>query len=247
MRKTIRKLRRQRRVVQGPGFFAYALDTMLGKQRLHCLTVAGHAVHVRSCTPDLNVAIRILTQNEYAHLRCKDPLVIIDAGANIGASTLFFAEAFPSAKVVGIEPEEGNFRLLQKNTETCSNVIAVKAALWGSNDTRMIQNRFTGEWGFTVSDSDNKTEATGQEVECITMKTLMERHGITHIDLLKMDIEGAEKDVFEHAAGWIGAVDIITVELHDRISMGCDRAFYLATRDFVVFEKHGEKVTAYRA
>jgi hypothetical protein len=38
----------------------------------------------------------------------------------------------------------------------------------------------------------------------------------------------------------------MTVELHDRISMGCTRAFYLATKDFDVFEIHGEKITAYR-
>ena len=71
-------------------------------------------------------------------------------------------------------------------------------------------------------------------------------YGIESIDLLKMDIEGGEKDVLENAQGWIDCVDTITVELHDRICMGCDRAFYLATKDFVRFEKQGEKVTAYR-
>jgi len=74
----------------------------------------------------------------------------------------------------------------------------------------------------------------------------MNEHGIESIDLLKMDIEGGEKDVLENSQEWIGSVSAMTIELHDGISMGCSRAFYLATKDFKVFETHGEKVTAYR-
>jgi FkbM family methyltransferase len=44
-------------------------------------------------------------------------------------------------------------------------------------------------------------------------------HGIESIDLLKMDIEGGEKDVLEKSLGWIDSVDTMTVELHDRICM----------------------------
>ena len=74
----------------------------------------------------------------------------------------------------------------------------------------------------------------------------MKEHDIDSIDLLKMDIEGAEKDVLEKSSGWIDRVDVLCAELHDRICMGCDRAFYLATKDFRTFERHGEKITAYR-
>ena len=74
----------------------------------------------------------------------------------------------------------------------------------------------------------------------------MQNYDIDTIDIFKMDIEGGEKDVLEDATEWMGKVDVFTAELHDRICMGCDRAFYLATKDFVRFEKHGEKVTAYR-
>ncbi len=74
----------------------------------------------------------------------------------------------------------------------------------------------------------------------------MEKYSIDKIDLLKMDIEGGEKNVLENSSDWIDSVDIITVELHDRICVGCDRAFYLSTKDFKTFEKHGEKITAYK-
>ncbi len=75
---------------------------------------------------------------------------------------------------------------------------------------------------------------------------LLTKYGFESIDLLKMDIEGGEKNVLESASDWVDLVKVMTVELHDRICMGCSRAFYLSTQNFQTFEKHGEKVTAYR-
>lgn len=136
--------------------------------------------------------------------------------------------------------------MLLKNTQGYPNVTAIKAAIWGSDDKRTIQNRNTGHWGYTISETENQVESTGQEIDCLTINSLMKKHEKEFIDILKMDIEGGEKDVLEKSSEWIDAVNVITVELHDRICMGCDRAFYLATQDFKTFEKHGEKVTAYR-
>jgi hypothetical protein len=78
------------------------------------------------------------------------------------------------------------------------------------------------------------------------MESLMKDNDIDSIDLLKMDIEGGEKNVLENSSDWIDSVRAMAVELHDRICMGCTRAFYIATKDFKIFEKHGEKIIAYR-
>ena len=188
----------------------------------------------------------LLGVKEYDYLSLSSPKTIIDAGANIGTSSIFFARKYPGAHILAAEPKISNFELLKKNTQNYHNIVPIKAALWSKNCTRTIQNRFTGHWGHTVSETENRTESTGQKVNCVTVVSLMEEHGIESIDLLKMDIEGGEKDVLENSQVWIDSVDTMTVELYDRICMGCDRAFYLATEDFVKFEKHGEKVTAYR-
>jgi FkbM family methyltransferase len=58
--------------------------------------------------------------------------VIIDAGANIGLSALFFANKYPDAKIFAIEPEETNYKLLELNTKPYNNVCLIKAALWDS-------------------------------------------------------------------------------------------------------------------
>lgn len=67
---------------------------------------------------------------------------------------------------------------------------------------------------------------------------LLRRHHI-----LKMDIEGAEKEVFSNHPVWMSKIGMIVIELHDKIKVGCNRAFYLATDDFVKSEfRNGENV-----
>lgn len=246
IKRKMRRLLRYPRNIEGYAGYLCMLDELLGQEHVRPITINGYQVHVRTNTPDLDVAISCLCEKEYDHIRLSAPKTIVDAGANIGTSSIFFAIKYPGARIFAIEPEAGNFKLLTENTKNYNNIVTIRAALWGDDCTRTIQNRFTGHWGYTVSETTNKIASTGQDVNCMTMTSLIKKYGIESIDLLKMDIEGGEKDVFENAQGWIDCVDTITVELHDRICMGCDRAFYLATKDFVTFEKQGEKVTAYR-
>lgn len=247
-RKFKQKLKRIRTYLKISGFKAFPciLDELLNLEKIRVLEIAQTKIYLRTNTPDLQVAVSSLVDGEYEQIRCKDPQFIVDAGANIGTSAVHFAKKYPEASIIAIEPEEGNYEMLLKNTQGYPNVTAIKAAIWGSDDKRTIQNRNTGHWGYTISETENQVESTGQEIDCLTINSLMKKHEKEFIDILKMDIEGGEKDVLEKSSEWIDAVNVITVELHDRICMGCDRAFYLATQDFKTFEKHGEKVTAYR-
>ncbi len=242
-----RRIRKYLRKIDAPDSYWCSLDEFLGRQRVRTIHIDGIPIMVRTGTSDLNVAIHSFSEKEYDGIRCNNPKIILDAGANIGTSAIFFARKYPDATILAIEPESENFALLEKNTRDYKNVISIQAALWGSPGKRMIRDPFSGTWGFTVSDTSSRSEETGQEVECVTIPYLMEKYGFDRIDLLKMDIEGGEKDIFENASEWIDRVDVITVELHDRICMGCDRAFYLATKDFTHFEKGREKITAYRS
>lgn len=243
---SLKKFLRYSLKIEGGAGYQCFLDEIMGRSVVRPVTICGYRMHVRTNTKDLALAISSFHEKEYENIRISDPRVIVDAGANIGTSSIYFATRFPESRIYAIEPEAGNFELLQRNVKDFPNVIPIQAAIWGEDCTRTIQNRFTGNWGFTVSETNNKIESTGQEVDCITISTLMKKYELASIDLLKMDIEGGEKDVLEHAQNWIDSVNTITIELHDRICMGCDRAFYLATKDFSVFEKNGEKVTAYR-
>ena len=246
LKRALKRVAQHRRMM-GTGNALYFLFNELTKnEKLKVITIAGEQVYVRTATTDIDVVQNFLVGQEYGNIKCSDPSVIIDAGANIGISAIYFAKKYPNSRIFAIEPEQGNYDVLEKNIMKFKNIVPIKAALWGEPGARTIRNRLTGHWGYTVSDTNNKTEATGQEIDCITIGSLLEKYNIGAVDILKIDIEGGEKNVLEASTGWIDKVKIITVELHDRICMGCDRAFYLATKDFDRFERNGEKITAYR-
>ena len=224
----------------------FLISELLKRESLMLVEIAGEKIYIRTIRSELKLAVNCLLYEEFGGIESNSPSIIIDAGANIGASTVYFAKRYPEARIIAIEPEQENYEILVKNTSRHQNIVTIKAALWYEKDTRTIRHRFTGPWGYTVSTTDYAAESTGQEVDCITIPSIMNDYHIEYIDILKMDIEGGEKSVFEYADDWIDKVAIVTVELHDRIVMGSSKAFYLATQEFPRFELSGEKIIAYR-
>lgn len=169
--------------------------------------------------------------------------VIVDAGANIGLASVYLANKYPDAKIIAIEPEKGNFDLLKKNVKPYPQVVPVNAALWRSSGRILLSDPGRGEHGFTTSEGSHALdEGCAELVAAISMGDLMSTYGIEHIDLLKIDIEGAEKELFEAAQGWIDKVSVIVIELHDRFKPGCEEAFTLATRHMTVAQERGKLV-----
>ncbi|HYM30394.1 MAG TPA: FkbM family methyltransferase [Candidatus Cybelea sp.] len=168
------------------------------------------------------------------HRRGLRPL-IVDAGANIGASSLYFALAFPTAIVVAIEPEDGNFALLQKNVAGF-NVRCIKAALSSSPGSARLVDPGIGHWGYRA-DPD-----AGGNLTCVTMREIFaaERNDVTWPFIVKVDIEGGEASVFDKDTAWVDETPIIIVELHDWLlpKAGTARPFLQCVaardRDFVM-------------
>lgn len=159
------------------------------------------------------------------------PRLIIDAGANVGYATLFFARKFPEARILAIEPEGANYEQLVLNTRAYPNVTPIQAALWSRAERLAITNPSADSWSFRVGAADSGAGAGA--VRGVTIPELLAMAGAERIDLLKLDIEGAEKDLFECGAEeWLGRVGLIIAELHDRNRPGCSRAFYRALTRF---------------
>jgi FkbM family methyltransferase len=192
-----------------------------------------HPVHLRLRTTDTSLLEEIIIYAEYDWAFQSEPMVIVDAGANIGLSAGFFARKYPKARIVAIEPEPGNFETLLKNVAPYPNVTPLRAALWSENCDLNLFDSDQGEWGFqTRSAAAADTKRKVGMVPGVTVDQLMAQFDLPCIDLLKVDIEGSEKEVFADASRWIGRVNTIVVELHDRFKAGCSRSFYAATRDF---------------
>jgi FkbM family methyltransferase len=127
--------------------------------------------------------------------------------------------------------------LLQQNTAPYKNVVPIKAGLWNSDRFIAITDPGNGKWGFRTKSEDKQSEV-GDLVRGLTIAQLIDEHSIARIDLLKVDIEGAEKEVFESSASWIECVQAIVIELHDRFRPGCRAAFDEATRSRLPHRTH---------
>lgn len=233
-------------VFEGRGAISVGLDQLFRRQKIRLIKIKGIALHVRTASPDITVAISCLYYDEFGGILARNPKIIIDAGANIGASTVAFAEHYPRATVIALEPELDNFELLVRNTKLYPNIIPINVALWGASEERELYARTTGYWGYSLFNLHDSDGSAGQLINCVTIPELMRRYSFDRIDLMKMDIEGAEKNVLENAKHWIEKVEIVLVELHERLVAGCESSFYEATKKFERFEKHGEKMVAYR-
>jgi FkbM family methyltransferase len=198
-----------------------------------------HPVHLRLRTSDVSVFEEIILNGEYSFAPPTAPRVIVDAGANIGLTSVYFANRFPHAKIIALEPEQANFRMLRKNARYYENIHPVEAALWKENTSLSLSDPGAGSWGFQTHERTDQNAASPL-VDAVTLDRLMHLHQCEHIDVLKIDIEGSEKEIFESCEPWIGKVGMIMVELHDRYKSGCSRSVYAATRDFDVEWCRGE-------
>ena len=180
-----------------------------------------HPVRMRLRTSDLTVLAQVLIVKEYACGFLKPPEVIVDGGANIGLTSIFYANAFPEAKILAVEPEDSNCRLLEQNTSPYKNVIPVRAALWNECGEVKLVDYGGRHYGFqTIGNLASGKGATLGNVPATTIAALMKEYSVSYIDLLKIDIEGSEKELFVAPAPWIENVGVIAIELHDHLRSG---------------------------
>jgi FkbM family methyltransferase len=193
--------------------------------RSSCLTLKKYGkFHLRKNTSDLPVFRQVFLDLEYEFLKgSKDSKIIIDAGANIGMFTKFLNPIFPNSKFICIEPEPSNFDVLKRNIGNNNNVSLLQKALWNDDKGVTINiNPKYGEWGATTSN----TKETGTKIESITMEQLLNKFDIKEVDILKIDIEGAENSLFQGDLNWMKKTKTIIIELHDFMDNGSSNNFF---------------------
>ena len=203
---------------------------------------------IRMPSSDILTYCQIFIDKEYSFNVSRPPLVIFDAGANIGLASIYFATRFPSAQIVAIEPEKENFDLLAKNTANYKNIITLNVALWNENGLINLLDPGLGSSGFmTANTATGNVGDQTKVVRAMTVDCIMKEYGIDHIDILKMDIKGAEMEVFDNPDLWISNVDSFVVELHERMKHGSSANFYRAINHFPYKWIEGENVCATRS
>ena len=200
---------------------------------------------LRYKTSDIPTYDQVFLQNEYDFIASPPPKTIIDAGANIGLASIYFANRYPEATIIAIEPELSNFELLSSNVKPYKNITPLNVALWNSNEKINLMDPGLGKWGFMTQEDNSEEDKYGDVchiVQGITVDKIIDDYGLDRISILKIDIEGAEREVFMDPSRWLDKVDSLIVELHERMKPGCNRVFYNGTNGFDAEWQLGENV-----
>lgn len=137
---------------------------------------------------------------------------ILDCGAYIGLSTRYLAEVFPQADIVAVEPSLPNYRLLEKNVAGRSRIRALHAAVGRAGTTVKIDNPAHPKFvGFTVSACP---PSDPEALQSLSVSDLLPNDGERVPFIVKLDVQGAERDVFA-SHDWLARVPIVLIELHD--------------------------------
>ena len=182
---------------------------------------------LRKYTRDLSVAQQIFIQKDYYPIvdlinktSIKEEHFIIDAGANIGCAALYLMAFFPQAQIVCIEPEKSNYDLLKLNVGlnfSNANIEVIKKALWSTITTLNLRQRDHSNDAFHVMEKKKADEIIDQIDTCTIEQVLLERNQ-KKIDILKIDIEGAEKVLFENKHclnSFLPNSRFVAVEVHE--------------------------------
>jgi len=204
----------------------------LFKATIQTTGCAAFSVFHRGTKADLGVIRQIFVDEDYSLERFRQNTwvtqayrnivrngelpTIIDAGSNIGLGGLYLKRLFERAKLVAVEPASSNLRVLRRNLTDGADRI-VHGAIHAGRETISLMDPDEGEWGFSTHTSDNRPAASMETVDCYSFSNLLRVDETPFI--LKIDIEGGEKDQFEDKA-FLSRFALIIIELHDWLYPG---------------------------
>lgn len=190
------------------GLSRYGLNPLEGRPYSVKLRLAGNTgrITLTGTLSDLFAINDVFLVDSY-ETGSKTPANILDLGANIGLSILWFRLKYPDAHIVAYEPGTAAFTLLQKNFGNDSHVTLHKKAVAGER----------GEMTFYEAKRTTLSSVIYRHPESVETKvptiTLDDAIGTSIPDLLKIDVEGAEFDIFA-ASSLLSRIPAITGELH---------------------------------
>lgn len=142
---------------------------------------------------------------------------VIDLGANIGLASLYLAHHSPSSRIFSVEPNPQSYRLLLHNVQNLGHRCkTLRAAVWGTHrrlspDPRVATDRFS-TFALRESLANAQNELT---VRGFTMAEILDYSRFDTVDLLKVDVEGAEAELFRGKdLEWLAQVGSIAIEFH---------------------------------
>jgi FkbM family methyltransferase len=145
------------------------------------------------------------------------PNTILDLGANIGMTAIYFHRCFPKAQLACVEPMPGNLRILHENLRLNRVKATIVSGAIHPSDGRVVMEVAREDYGHRVA-KPGETSGEYIEVPAVSVPTLLGDLKWDRIGLLKIDIEGHERVLLSQNASWLGLVDSICIECHNDFS-----------------------------
>lgn len=189
-----------------------------------------YPVYMRPASSDYATFGEVILDKSYDLNLNFTPEIIIDCGANIGLTSIFFKNKYPGATIIAIEPEKNNFAILNKNLASYNNIILYNNGIWDKQTNLKIEDAGYGNWGFIVHETSEENQNT---IKAISLNDIVKDNKLERIDILKIDIEGSEKEVFGAEYDyWLSKTKVLIIELHDRLRKGASKAFFKALSNY---------------
>jgi len=162
---------------------------------------------------DIYTLAEILHEQQYRlETPVPDAPVVLDAGANVGATGIWWLAHLPGATLHCFEPEPANFALLEANLSPYPRVGLHQAALGCEEGTARLT---VAAHGAMHTLADESLGSRHIEVPLWRLDRFLEREGLRRVDLLKLDVEGFEIEVLRGLGDRLADVGVIAGEVHE--------------------------------
>jgi FkbM family methyltransferase len=236
-------------LVLGPTFPLRHISGLLGR-KYHVTTIKGvGTVRIRPKSSDAATFAQVFRNKEYdlsgraqfsrvmaayqSILNAGQIPIIIDAGANVGAASIWFARLFPRARILAVEPDAANAEVCRLNTRSLPNVNVIEAAIGSESGWVSLSNPTNQAWAVQTTRSNE-----GRVAVCTIPELVHDMQNPAKILVIKIDIEGFEDDLFANNTEWIDEVEVIIIEPHDWMLPGKGKSLnfqkIIAKRNFEI-------------
>jgi FkbM family methyltransferase len=216
-------------VKQGISLYLCELESnKISKIKLRFLK---HPFYLRNNSTDISIFREIFLDLDYDFKLKFKPEFIIDCGANIGLTSIFFTNKYPDATIIAIEPDKLNFEMLLKNTGYYSNIKCINAGVWNKESYLKVEDKFGS--GAACLITSEVTVDYSDKIKAYSISNILQKYEKTEIDILKIDIEGSEKELFKSGyEEWLPNSKTIMIELHDYYQKGSSKTFFTALNNY---------------
>ncbi len=168
-----------------------------------------HPIFIRPNKYDVDSIVTTVIRQEYGSKKLPvEPQLMIDAGAYIGDTAAYFLSKFRKLRVISLEPNPLSYEVAARNLIPYGQRSILLRKGLSVNGQSM---NFNGD--FISYGATNQKSAT--RIECTSIPELLEQFSISHLDILKMDIEGTEKLIFStNPETWLNRVGFLLIETH---------------------------------